>query len=227
MSSPNPNTSEWYVETKLHPPLVRSDTIRRPHLEEELCRFVKTLPLTLISAPAGYGKTTLLAALPSLLPDYPLAWITLETEDNDPVRFIGLLATTLQRLHPDCGRSVWPLLSGGAVSGSVMKHAVGILINDIMQHLPEPFILVLDDLHFVTEPTIHVALDYLLEQPPPNLHVAMGTRHDPPLRLTRLAARRQMGELRRADLSLNHDETSKLLNDTLGLSLSAAEVAVL
>jgi len=83
------------------------------------------------------------------------------------------------------------------------------------------------NLHFITEPPVHVALDYLLKQPPPNLHVAMGTRHDPPLRLTRLAARRQMGELRRADLSLNHDETSKLLNDTLGLSLSAAEVAVL
>jgi len=120
LSSPNPNNSAWYVETKLHPPLVRNDTIRRPLLKEEFCRSVSTIPLTLISAPAGYGKTTLLAALPSMLPDYPLAWATLETEDNHPVRFIGLLTKALQRLYPDCGRSVWPLISGGVVSGSGM-----------------------------------------------------------------------------------------------------------
>jgi LuxR family maltose regulon positive regulatory protein len=215
------------VETKLHPPLVRQDTFRRPNLEQQLCRFVTTLPLTLLSAPAGYGKTTLLAALPSLLPEYPLAWITLETEDNDPTLFIGLITTVLQRQHPECGSSVWPLISGGIVSGSHMKHAVGVLINDIVQYLSEPFILVLDDLHLVTEPAIHVALDYLLEHMPPNMHVAIGTRYDPPLRLTRLAARRQMGEIRRADLSLNQDEAGQLLNDTLGLSLTASEVATL
>jgi LuxR family transcriptional regulator, maltose regulon positive regulatory protein len=227
LSSPNPNTSAWYVATKLQPPLVRSDIIRRPRIEEELCRFVSTLPLTLLSAPAGYGKTTLLSALPSLLPDYPLSWITLETEDNDPVRFIGLLATALQRLHSECGSSVWPMISGGEVSGSGMKHAVGILINDIVNYLPEPFILVLDDLHSVTEPAVYVALDYLLDQLPPNLHVAIGTRHDPPLRLARLAARRKMGELRRADFSLNQDETRRLLNDTLGLGLTTDEVTIL
>ncbi|MDW7674236.1 MAG: LuxR C-terminal-related transcriptional regulator [Bacillota bacterium] len=227
MTSPDPNNSAWFVATKLHPPVVRNDIIRRPHMEEVLRRSVSTLPLTLLSAPAGYGKTTMLSALPSLLPDYPLAWVTLETEDNDPIRFISLLATVLQRLHPDCGRSVWPLISGGAVSGSGMKHAVGILINDIVQYLPKPIILVLDDLHFVTEPAIHVALDYLLEQRPQNLHVAIGTRHDPPLRLTRLAARRQLSELRRADLSLNQEESHKLLNDTLGLNLSATEVTIL
>lgn len=227
MSSSNSNTSSWYVATKLRPPLVRSDIIRRPRIEEELSRFVSTLPLTLLSAPAGYGKTTLLSALPSLLPEHPLAWITLETEDNDPVRFISLLATSLQRLHPQCGSSVWPRISGGEVSGSGMKHAVGILINDIVHYLPEPFILVLDDLHYVTEPAVYVALDYLLDQMPSNLHVAIGTRHDPPLRLARLAARRQIGELRRVDFSLKQDETYKLLNDTLGLGLTADEVAIL
>ena len=217
MSSSNTNTSAWYVATKLQSPLVRSDIIRRPHMEEELCRFVTTLPLTLLSAPAGYGKTTLLSALPSLLPDHPMAWITLEAEDNDPVRFIGLLTTALQKLHSECGNSVWPLISGAGVSGSSIKHAMGVLINDIVRYLQEPFILVLDDLHYVTEPAIYVALDYLIDKLPPNLHVAIGTRHDPPLRLARLAARRQIGELRRADLSLNQDETRQLLNDTLGL----------
>ena len=221
------NTSEWYVATKLQPPLIRNDLIRREQIENQLARFVTTLPLTLLSAPAGYGKTTLLSTLPSLLPEYPLAWITLDGEDNDPVRFIGLLAAALQQLHPKCGNSIWPLISGGEMSGSLMKQAVGMLINDIVRYLPDPFVLVLDDLHFVTESAIYVALDYLLDQLPTNLHVVIGTRNDPPLRLARLAARRQMGELRRADFSLNNDETYRLLNDTLGLDLTDEEVAIL
>lgn len=227
MSLHNSSTLEWCIATKLHPPLVRSDIIRRPCIEEQLYHFVSTLPLTLLSAPAGYGKTTLLSALPSLLPDYPLAWISLEVEDNDPVRFIGLLITALQKLHPDCGTTVWPLISGAGVSGTGMKHAIGILINDIVRYLPEPFILALDDLHSVTEPAVYVALDYLLDQLPSNLHVVIGTRNDPPLRLARLAACRQLGELRRADFSLNKDETYKLLNNTFDLGLSDDEVAIL
>jgi LuxR family maltose regulon positive regulatory protein len=227
LSLPAPDTSAWLVATKLHPPLVRSDTIRRPRLDEALSRSVSTLPLTLISAPAGYGKTTMLAALPRLLPDYPLAWVTLDTEDNDPIRFIGLITVALQRLHPDCGRSVWPWLSGGSAEGSGLKRAVGALINDVLTYLPAPVILVLDDLHLVTEPAVHVALEYLLDHQPPQLHVAVGTRYDPPLRLARMAARRQLAEFRRPDLGFSQDEAHQLLNDTLGLRLSAREVATL
>jgi LuxR family maltose regulon positive regulatory protein len=203
------------------------DTIQRPHLHQRLCYYVSSFPLTLLSAPAGYGKTTLLSALPVLLPKYPLAWITLDTEDNDPIGFIGLLVASLQRLHPDCGRSIWPLISGGEVSKASMKHAVNILINDIAHYLPEPIILVLDDLHYVTEPVIHATLDYFLEKLPPNLHIVLSTRYDPPLRLARLAARRQLGELRRAELSFSTDEAQQLLNNVLKLSLSTAEVNAL
>lgn len=133
MSSANVDTPVWFVATKLQPPVVRSDIIRRPHIEEELRRSVSALPLTLLSAPVGYGKTTLLSAVPSLLPDYPLAWITLETEDNDPIRFIGLLTAALQRLQPECGNSIWPLISCGEISGPGMKHTMGVLINDIVR----------------------------------------------------------------------------------------------
>jgi LuxR family maltose regulon positive regulatory protein len=181
--------------------------------------------LTLLSAPAGYGKTTMLAALPHLLDDHPLAWVTLEAEDNDPVRFLSIIVAALQRLNPDCGRSAWPWLSGAALDGVGLKRAVGALINDILQALPTPFIVVLDDLHLVTEPAVFVALEYLLDHQPPQMHVAVGTRHDPPLRLARMAARRQLAELRRPDLGFCRDEADELLNDTLGLSLSAAEVA--
>lgn len=221
------DTSAWLVQTKLHPPLVRGDTIRRPHLEEELRRSVGTLPFTLLSAPAGYGKTTMLAALPRLLPDLPLAWVTLDAEDNDPVRFVGLLATALQRLHQECGRSAWPFLQGGSVDGAALRRAVGALIGDIMGCLPEPFILVLDDLHFVTEPAVYVALEFLLDHQPPQMHLAVGTRHDPPLRLARMAARRQLAELRRPDLGFSQAEAHQLLNDTLGLSLTEGEVSAL
>lgn len=206
---------------------MRPNIIRRPRLEEALRLSASALPLTLLSAPAGYGKTTLLAALSRLLPDHPLAWVTLDAEENDPIRFIGLLATALQRLHPDCGRSVWPCLSGGSSESSGLKRAMGVLINDIIACLPNPFLLVLDDLHFVTEPAVYVALEYLLDHQPAQMHVALGTRHDPPLRLARFAARGQLAELRRPDLGFSADEVHTLLNETLGLSLSEDEVSTL
>lgn len=217
----------WFVATKFTPPMVRADTIGRPRLEQALRESVLSLPLTLLSAPAGYGKTTMLAALPRLVPDRPLAWITLDSEDNDPIRFVALIATALQRLHPDVGRAVWPALSSGAIDTTGIKHAVGALINDVLAHVPDDFILVLDDLHFVIEPAVYVALDYLLDHQPPQFHLAIGTRTDPPLRLARLAARRQLGELRRPDLGFTLAESAQLLNNTLGLNLSAGELAAL
>lgn len=227
MATPIPDASAWLVATKLQAPLPRTDTVRRPHLEEALSRSVSTLPLTLLSAPAGYGKTTLLASLPRLLPGAKLAWITLDAEENDPARFIGLLTLALQRLDPRVGASVWPLLAGGLGDGAGLKRAVAMLLNEVVQWLPEPFVLVLDDLHAVTEPAVHVALEHLLDHLPPQMHLAVGTRHDPPLRLARLAARRQLNELRRPDLQFTPRETTALLNETLGLSLSEAEVAEL
>ncbi len=225
--SSNPINAAWFVATKLQPPLLRSDTIPRPHLEEALARSVSELPLTLLSAPAGYGKTTLLATLPRLLPDRPLAWVTLDAEENDPSRFLGLLASALQRLHPACGQSAWPWLTGGAVEATALKRGVAALIGDILTHLPDPVILVLDDLHFVTEPAVYIALEYLLDHQPPQLRLAVGTRSDPPLRLARLAARRQLGELRRPDLGFRPEEAQALLNGTLDLRLTTEEVAVL
>ena len=192
-----------------------------------LCQSIQSHPLTLVSAPAGYGKTTLLATLPKLMPNHPLVWVTLDTEDNDPIRFLGLLAASLQQLEPDCGRLIWPLISGGEMTEAGMTQAINMLVNDLPYCLAEPIIMVLDDLHFVTEPLVHFALDYLLEKIPPNLHMVLSTRYDPPLRLARLAVRRLLGELRRSDLSFSIDEADQLLNDTLKLSLSSAEVNTL
>lgn len=94
-----------------------------------------------------------------------------------------------------------------------------------MEHLPDPFVLVLDDLHSITEPAVFAALEYLLSHQPPQMHLAIGTRYDPPLRLARLAGRRELAEIRRADLGFTEDETENLLNGVLGLSLSGPEVS--
>lgn len=218
---------EWYVLTKLVPPIVRGHTVYRPHLEEMLRHSVSNHGLTLLSAPAGYGKTTLLSSLPVLLPDYPLAWISLDEEDNDPVRFIGLLVAALRKLYPQCGQSALSHIVGGINNDSDLRKVMSALMNDILNHSAEPFILILDDLHFLTESMIYHALDLLLEQRPQNLHLAIGTRTDPPLRLGRLAARGQLGEFRRGDMSLNLEETRQLMNDTLNLDLSLAEACLL
>lgn len=223
----DPRASDWYALTKLRPPLVREQLVHRPDLERALVRSVRNYGLTLLSAPAGYGKTTLLSSLPVLLPDYPVAWVTIDEDDNDPVRFVGLIAASLEGLHPQCGRSVWPRISGGMDSPVDVKKAVVALINDIVSHLREPFILVLDDLHYATNPVVFHVLDYLLDQRPSNLRVAVGTRLDPPIRLSRLAERGQVGELRRSDLSLTSVETEQLLNGVFGFKLSSTEIAVL
>lgn len=223
----NLTSANWFVVTKLNPPHCRKETISRTHIEDAFKLSVKTNTLTLVSAPAGYGKTTLLTKLPSLLPEHSLAWITLDEEDNDPVRFISLLALSLQRLHQDVGRSVWPRISGGVSSSLELKQAIVGLINDIINYLPEPLVLVLDDLHFVTEESVYFALDYLLEQCPSMLHLVIATRTDPPLRLNRLASQRRLGEFRRIDLGLDINESYKLLNNVLGLNLSDSEVTIL
>lgn len=219
--------SSWLVATKLHPPVVRDDVIRRPELENALAASVRSLPLTLLSAPAGYGKTTMLAFLPRLVPEYPLAWVTLDSEDNDPVRFMSLIVAALRQLHPECGQSVTSMLAGGGTDSAALKRAMSTLINDVLKLLPEPFILILDDLHSVTQPSVYIVLEHLLDRLPPQLHLAVGTRHDPPLRLARLAARRQLFELRRPDLGFSEGEAREFICRSLGLELSETEIAAL
>lgn len=216
---------DWLVQTKLHPPAIRPETLRRARLDAALRAAVTGSPLTLVSAPAGSGKTTILASLRVVLPEYPLAWLSLDEEDNDSTRFLAALTTALQRLHPEVGASVWPLLRG-ATPDMVGRdrRVMGALINDLLQSIEQPFILVLDDLHVITDSMIYLALEYLLNHLPPQMRIVVGTRHDPPLPLARLAARRQMVELRRSDLAFTPAEARELLNEVLGLSLTESEL---
>ena len=228
-----PTAGDWLAETKLSPPRPRQDVIPRDVLVGVLREALFTHRLALLSAPAGYGKTTLLAAIPQLYPQVPFAWLTLDAEDNDPARFLLGVVVALHRLNPVCGIDLESFTANPAdLLGAPDRRAQAIritaaLVNNVIQTLPEPFVLVLDDLHFVTEPVIHHALDYLLEHLPPQMHLAVATRTDPPLHLARLRARRQLFELRMAELRFTPAESAIFLNQTLRLGLSANDLAAL
>jgi LuxR family maltose regulon positive regulatory protein len=216
--------TDWLIQTKLYPPLLRDDTIPRPHLLESLRSALLSHRLTLLSAPAGYGKTTLLA---SLHPDLDPAWLSLDEGDNDPALFLAYLVAALQRVDPACGLTAQALLAELPNPGAQARQIVGALVNDALETRVVPLVLVLDDLHVIVEPTIYVALDYLLERLPPQMHLVVGARHDPPLSLARLRARGQLTELRVPDLRFNLDEAASFLNEHLGLGLSSHDMAVL
>ncbi len=217
----------WLAETKFSPPLLRADVIPRQRLLDDLRCRLDSHSLTLLSAPAGYGKTTLLAALPLTYPELPMAWLSLDEEDNDPIRFLTALIAALQRLDPTCGATAQSLLASHIHLGAGMRRVISVLINDVLETLSEPFALILDDLHRITEPSIFVALDYLLEHRPPQLHLGVATRVDPPLALARLRARGELTEVRLAELRFSEEEAHAFLNDRLSLGLSAADLALL
>jgi LuxR family maltose regulon positive regulatory protein len=237
------NPLTWLVETKFHPPLPSDDAISRSRLLNVLRRSLAAHPLTLISAPAGYGKTTLLAALSqkrenrtlhaddetpqAVPPSSNIAWLSLEEADNDPARFLTSLVVALQHLNPACGATAQSLLTGQAGMGIETWQVVSVLVNDIQETLPAPFVLILDDLHLITEAAIFVALDYLLEHIPPQMHLVVATRIDPPLALARLRARGQLTELRLAELRFTNEEATDFLNDRLSLELSPDELTAL
>jgi LuxR family maltose regulon positive regulatory protein len=217
----------WLAETKFSPPLLREDVILRQRLLDDLRSRLDSHPLTLLSAPAGYGKTTLLAALPVTYPDLSMAWLSLDEEDNDSVRFLTALVAALQHLDPTCGATAQSLLRSHIPHGAEVRRVTSVLINDVLETLSDPFVLILDDLHRIVEPSIFVALDYLLEHRPPQLHLAVATRVDPPLALARLRARGELTELRLAELRFSEEEAGAFLNQRLNLGLSAADLALL
>jgi len=214
----------WLTETKFFPPLLRLDIIPRRDLLGQLRSSVKSNPLTLLSAPAGYGKTTILAMLTSTFLDLPVGWISLDEEDNDTVRFLSTVVVALQRLRPGYRFAAGTLLGGLINAGTEVRRIVSVLINDVLEGFAEPFVLVLDDLHLINEPAIFSGLDYLLKYLPPQMHLVISSRRDPPLSLARLRARGQMGEFRLSSLRFSGEEAVVFLNERLDLDLLPEEV---
>jgi LuxR family maltose regulon positive regulatory protein len=228
--APAPPTPSPILTTKLYVPRRRDAHLERPHLLTRLAAGLRG-PLTLIAAPAGYGKTTLLADLlasprTSERVDMPtLAWLSLDAGDNDAAGFVRYLVAALQRaLARPVGATALALLETPAPPA--LSAVLTALINDLAA-APRPVALVLDDYHAIGTPTIHDALSFLLEHRPPGLHLVIASRADPPLPLARLRARGQLTELRAADLRFAPGEVAAFLNDLMQLNLGADDVAAL
>ena len=211
------------IMTKVQAPRLRSALVYRSRLIQRLHEGMKE-PLTLISAPAGFGKTTLLTSWLTSN-DTPTAWFSVEPEDNDPVRFFIYLLTALQRLDPHLGTSVLPLLQSR--QSIPLETTLALLINELNTYEGPGFALVLDDYHIITTVPIHQALAYLVEHLPSQMHLVIATRADPPLPLARLRARGQMSEVRAEDLRFVREEAEQFLCIVMALDLSVRESELL
>mgnify|MGYP000402314046 CR=1 FL=1 len=224
------------LTTKLHIPLLRPDPsaalstsrVPRPRLIERLDEGLRLgRKLTLVSAPPGFGKTTLVAEWLSNktreVPSHAIAWLTLDEADNDPARFFVYLIAALRQLDGEIGQAAESLL--GAPQLPPVAALMTLLIDDLAD-LPA-FVLVLDDYHLIHTALIHDAIEFLLTYQPPQMHLCLATRTDPSLSLPRLRVRDQMTEIRADDLRFTAEEAATFLNRALGLTLDAGKVAAL
>jgi len=211
------------LSTKLRAPRPRAQVVPRPQLTERLQQGAAGA-LTLLSAPAGFGKTTLLAQWLAES-GRSAAWLSLEPEDNEPVRFLSYLIAALQTLDPHIGTTTLSLLH--TPQPAPPETILALLINELEQRERGAFILVLDDYHVITAEPLHRALSFLLEHLPPQMHLILATRADPPLPLARLRARSQLTELRALELRFRSAEADVFLEQVMGLRLAPSDVATL
>lgn len=212
------------LATKLYIPRPRADLTLRPRL---LARLDAGLAgnLTLIAAPAGWGKTTLLADwLRRANHRRKAAWLTLEVGDAEPTLFLRYLIAAVQTIAPELGTTTTNLLRAAHIPS--LETVMPLLVNDLVQ-LPEPSILILDDYHVINTPVVHQALVFLLEHLPPQLHLVIATRADPPLPLSRFRARGLLTELRANDLRFTSEEAAIFFREVMGMTLTVDEVAAL
>ena len=210
------------LATKLYIPPPRLNVVLRARLIERLNEGVQR-KLTLISAPAGFGKTTLLSEWLAGS-QRPAVWLSLDGGENDPARFLTYLVAALQTLQPMLGAGVLGLLQSPQPPPT--EAVVTALLNDIAT-LSNEFVLALDDYHTIDAQKVDQALTFLLEHLPPHMHLVIATREDPHLPLARLRARGHLTELRAADLRFTPAEAAEFLNQVMSLALSAQEIAAL
>lgn len=210
------------LTTKLYIPPRRPKAIDRQPLIDRLNSGLDR-KLTLIAAPAGFGKSTL-AALWATSGRRPAAWLSLDKRDNDLTRFLTYLVVALQMIDPEIGGSSLNLMQ--ADQPLPTEFFLSSLITEITA-TARPFLLVLDDYHLIEAAPVHDTLLFLLDHLPPQVHLVIVSRTDPPFLLARLRARDELTELRAADLRFTLDESATFLNQAMGLNLSAAEITAL
>ncbi|NDJ52869.1 MAG: protein kinase [Chloroflexi bacterium] len=211
------------VTTKVLVPPPRLNQTRRQRLLDALNRGLAfRRQLTLVAAPAGFGKTTLISDWISSTGQLA-AWFALDEADNDPLRFLSYLLMALQQVNPNIGRLLQDVL--GAPQGPPIPVLLPHLVNDLAaSHL---LILVLDDYHVITESEVHQILQYLIDNQPPSLHLVLISREDPPIPLPRLRVRDQLTEIRQRDLRFTASEVAQFLQDSMHLELEETAIATL
>ncbi len=232
--------SETLLQTKLYIPPARPNLVPRAELIKRLDQGLQqNCKLSLISAPAGFGKTTLAAEWISALrqevdpvtgrealAEDHTAWLSLDKGDNDPVRFLTYLIAALQKFAPTLGQNVQAMLSPS--QPATMEPFITALINDLTAiKTTTPLILVLEDYHLIELPAIHEGLRFFLDHLPPKMHLVLISRSDPQLHLSRLRVRNQLVEVRARDLRFSSREATIFLNESMGLALSSEMIFAL
>ncbi len=224
----NPNGFEPMKDslllTKLYIPSPNPRVVHRPHLMARMdVGLASGCKLTLLSAPVGYGKTTLVSDWLSTLKN-PIAWLSLDPEDDEPLRFWIYVIAALQTIQPELGQAAFTALQTAQMPP--IKNILSDLINQIAT-LSDKIILVLDDYHLIETVEIHQSLNFLLDHLPPLMHLVIITREDPPLPLPQMRAKGQISELRANDLHFTVEESAQFLNRRMNLNLQPEEIAAL
>ena len=219
---------DMILATKLYIPPLRPNLVSRLHLLARLDTALERTPgVILLSAPAGFGKTTLLSEWLAQIENRKVAWLSLDEDDNDPNRFLAYCVAALQGIQPGVGQAALAIVHKKPNAlPTTPETLVTILINEMVA-VGDPFILVFDDYHVVEHPLLHECTTFLLDNLPPQAQVVIISRSDPPLPLTRLRGQGQLTELGTADLRFNPGEVATFLSSTMGLNLSTAEVSIL
>jgi LuxR family transcriptional regulator, maltose regulon positive regulatory protein len=210
------------LTTKLYFPPSRAGIVRRSRLIKRLNEGLSR-KLTLISAAAGFGKTTLVSGWLGSC-GRPSAWLSLDDGDSDPARFISYIIAALQTIQEGIGEGLLAALQSPQPPSTEL--ILTTLLNEIAA-IPESFIIVLDDYHLIEGKQVDQAAAFLVDHQPPQMHLVVATREDPPLPLARLRARGQLNELRASDLQFTISETTEFLNQAMGLNLSDEDIAAL
>jgi len=213
---------EPLLRTKFHPATPPSNLVSRPHLTSQL-EAGSLRKLTLIAAPAGFGKTILVCEWIAAYKK-SVAWFSLDKEDNELIRFWMYFISALQTIQPAIGEGAMDVLNDS--QPAPIENILIALINEISSST-EDFFIVLDDYHHIETADVHAAFEFLLQHQPQNLHVIMTTRYDPPWSLHLLRSRQEMNELRQNELCFSVDETEALFNQTLKFNLSAEDIRAL
>ena len=210
------------LPTKLYMPPNRPDLVPRQRLIEHLDEGLQG-KMTLVSAPAGFGKTSLLSEWVQHL-GQPVAWLSLDKNDNDLIRFLTYMIAALQRINEDIGVDIQAVLSESQSPN--LEIMLTKFVNDI-EVIPEQFIFVLDDYHLIEAEPVNSALNFLIEYQPPNMHLVISSRSDPLLPISRLRVRGELSEVRVRDLRFTKDETAAFLNGLMGFDLSPKNIDAL